>query len=674
MTILTGIFGKPYSSRWHYALIILVTSVLMLWRLGATALDGHEAFVAATGGNMADPEAWLNPAIAEGPIPSNTLANHWLIPVFNGEPRLVKTPLAYWCVAGLLKLGLPANEFTARLPSALASIALAILVLALGRSMFSPRVALMAALMLGTSLAFVDWGRNSRADMQMTLWMSVAMACVFWALRQSESRRRNLLLLAAWGALGLANLAKQMAPLFILLPIALYLCWRASAASAEDAAARRTLIRYLIVAGFGFVACDLVRIVPFLHWWRPFELSDGVGAAITMAMTIGGPVLLYAVWSRPWREAKAIIPTALPGAALMLLMFVPWMAYVANVLPQAGAVFADQTSSRAMGVGGWPHRSSYPLTGYYIWSLAKWSLPWVIFLPGALAMPLMKRFRDDRNGLIFLFLWVFGLVLLFSVSVGKRVQYIIPALPAACLLMGYCAEDVFFRRRWFSLHLARRILEGYGIVILATAVAAVAAFAVVEHDTRPFAFHILIMADLALLPVWVAWALVRTKPAAAVAMMVISVVLAEMGYFTLEDPWDDKRDKYASMGQRIRNEIPADDKILALSHINPALVWYSGRNLPVATNIEARLVRLHGKEDGQRLWRQWLQQGRPFWVVASDQEAEDFKQVHLDQVGSAIFVKDRRLSLFRGRTPSIPEAQSHQTQVGNMPDMEDPSP
>jgi len=265
MTDLTGTVSEPSSSRWHYALVVLVTSVVVFWRLGATPLNGHEAYVASTAYNMTSPAYWLDDAVAAGSIPPNTPVNHWLVPVFNGEPRLVKTPLAYWCVAGLLKLGLPADEFTARLPSALASIALAILVLALGRSMFSPRAALIGSLMLGTSLAFVSWGRNARTDMQMTLWMSVAITCAFWGLRQSAWRRRNLLMLAAWGAVGLANLAKQMAPLFILLPIALYLCWRASTASPEDAAARRALIRYLIVASAGFVACVLIRVMPFLQ-------------------------------------------------------------------------------------------------------------------------------------------------------------------------------------------------------------------------------------------------------------------------------------------------------------------------------------------------------------------------------------------------------------------------
>ena len=101
MTVLTGIASKPCLSRWHYALVVLVTSILMLWGLGATPLDGHEAYVVSTAGNMDSPAYWLKTAVAKGPIPPNTSMNHWLIPVFNRNPRLVKTPQAYWCVARL---------------------------------------------------------------------------------------------------------------------------------------------------------------------------------------------------------------------------------------------------------------------------------------------------------------------------------------------------------------------------------------------------------------------------------------------------------------------------------------------------------------------------------------------------------------------------------------------
>jgi len=391
--------------------------------------------------------------------------------------------------------------------------------------------------------------------------------------------------------------------------------------------------------------CVLIRILPFLQWWSVAGLSESTGMIITIAVTIGGPAAWYVARSKAWRQANAILPIALPGAVLMLVLFVPWMMYMSDIFPQASQIFENQTADRALGTGHWLVRPAEPLTGYYLRALAKWSLPWIIFLPGAFAMPLMKRFGDDRNGLIFLFLWVFGLVLLFSVSVGKHPQYIIPALPAACLLMGYCAEDVFFRHRWFSLRLARRIIAGYGIAILTTVIASVVALMVIEHETRRFVVHVLIIGDLALVPVWLALAFVRTRPTAALAMMVMSVVLAEIGYFTLNDPWDDRWDNYAHMGQRIRTDVQADDKIVAFIRPDPSLVWYAGRDLPMAQDIESRLLRMHGKDTGQRIWRQWLQEGRPLWVVTSDREADDLRDVRLDQVES-VSVGEQTVILF----------------------------
>ena len=110
-----------------YLLVAAVAAIVSLWQLGQTPLEEHECYVAVVAANMADPAKWLDQQVNVGQIPPNTAFNHWIVPVFNGQPRLVKTPMAYWCLAGLLKLGLPLNEFTARLPSAIEAVLLAVL-------------------------------------------------------------------------------------------------------------------------------------------------------------------------------------------------------------------------------------------------------------------------------------------------------------------------------------------------------------------------------------------------------------------------------------------------------------------------------------------------------------------------------------------------------------------
>jgi len=651
MSALTNAANNQLSTRWHYGLVFLVASVLMLWQLGSASLDGHEAYVAMTARNMIDSEHWLDPAVTEGSIPPDTPLNRWLIPVFNGEPRLVKTPLAYWCVTALFRLGLPVNEFTVRFPSAWAGVALAILVLALGRSIFSPRAALMASLMLASSLALISWGRNARPDMQMALWSSVAMACALWAINRPEKPSRHLLLLIGWGALGLANLAKQFVPLFMIFPVGLYLCWRASTAFLDDDSSRGLLIRYFGIAIAGLVVCALVRFIPFLQWWALVDVSEKAGMSMTIAALVGGPATWYAIRTRPWRQIRDVLPTTVPGIILTLSLFIPWMIYIAYVFPQAGGVFARQTTDRALGTDGWLARAATPLTGYYLRAVFKWSLPWVAFLPGALAVPLIRRFREDRNSLIFLILWVFGIVLLFSAFVGKHEQYIIPAMPAVCLLAGYCAEDVFFTHRLFNSRWAAAIVAGYGLVVLVAAVGAGVALTIVDHASKPLAMHVLIIAGLSLVPVWLALPLVGSKPARAVALMVISVFFGEMGFLTMNNPWDLRWENYASLGRWIQKVVPVEDKIFAFNAPDPSLVWYARRDLPAAKKIEARMVRMYGEDEASRLWGKWLKEDQTPWYVVCDRDMDELAKSPLEQVGDAISVGDKGIALFRRRMP-----------------------
>ena len=103
-----------------------------------------------------------------------------LIPVNNGQPRLKKTPLGYWCIAGLARLlgDQWVTELTVRLPSAISAVLCALVVLALGRYMFGWQAAFLAAVMFATTVGFQKWGRRGRPDMLMCLLMTAAMACL----------------------------------------------------------------------------------------------------------------------------------------------------------------------------------------------------------------------------------------------------------------------------------------------------------------------------------------------------------------------------------------------------------------------------------------------------------------------------------------------------------------
>lgn len=183
------------------ALALLVA----LYKLGdGRTLTSHEAFVAVTTREM-------------------LVSGDWLVPRYGGTLRLTKPPLAYW-ITGLVSL--PAgdvSEFTARLPSALASLALVLLVGVWAHRWYGPAAGLCAALIQATSLWHTLHAREATVDMLQCLLMA---GTLFLAVVQPAEER--------WGArhrrwflfyvlLGLQFLAKFIyGPALVLAPLCVF--------------------------------------------------------------------------------------------------------------------------------------------------------------------------------------------------------------------------------------------------------------------------------------------------------------------------------------------------------------------------------------------------------------------------------------------------------------------
>ncbi|HEU4402825.1 MAG TPA: glycosyltransferase family 39 protein, partial [Candidatus Polarisedimenticolia bacterium] len=136
----------------------------------------------------------------------------WLVPIFRGEPWFDKPIFFYWVVlAGFRLLG--ESEVAARLGSALAGFGGAVAVLSFGRRFASGRItALLAALVLLTSLEYALMARVAVTDMTLTLAITLVMLA---AARYLEEGRTSQAALAG-AAAGLALLTKG--PVGALLP------------------------------------------------------------------------------------------------------------------------------------------------------------------------------------------------------------------------------------------------------------------------------------------------------------------------------------------------------------------------------------------------------------------------------------------------------------------------
>jgi len=615
----------------HYLLVVIVAGLLMFWRLGVTALDEHECYVAATARTMADGSSgeWLiDGAVGDAeyePPPHNAL-NHWMLPVLNGRPRLKKTPLAYWCVAltarasGLVSRGeAVVNEWTARLPSAIAAILLVVVTLALGRRMFSPRAALIAAVMLATSAGLQKWGRNARPEMLLCLLMTLAMACFYLAL-QARSRARRIVWMAAfWVAMGLGNLAKEFVPLLLAWPALVFLFWRQSDRDREDLASLGLLRRFLLASGIGLIAHVTITATPALHWWTLVGIGAEQGPYVTLAVTLGLPMLWYFVQTRGWRQLRPLLPTAIPGTMVMLSMFLPWMLYMRQLFPGlADRTFSEQVIDRAAGAASWqvtgPHE--------YILALITMSLPWVAMVPGAFAAGLMKRFSSHRRPLVFLLLWVVGLIGLFSAAAGKREHYILPMLPALCLLMGFVAEDVFFNHKWISAGLAKVIGCGYGMAGV-LAVPALVAVLVFGQDNGKWLAMLSVAVMVAALALVAAVQALRENFRPMVGLIAASMVVAYLGHHLLVALSWDVDAPVRDLAKSAARFVPPDAEVFSWDEPSANLVFYFGRNIPaVAWQVPSPETKITRKQLYVR-YGDWLaaHPGRAGWLFARPGQA-----------------------------------------------------
>ena len=143
----------------------------------------------------------------------------YVVPTFEGEPRLVKPPLLHWVQTALFQLGGP-NELLARLPAAVATLMSLLLVGWIGWRRFGVEGAAWAAITFLTLPIVVLIGRVGTLDALLSVHILAVLALDLVQHDHQELERSGVIGLL----LGLAFLAKG--PVGVLLPLTMILAGR----------------------------------------------------------------------------------------------------------------------------------------------------------------------------------------------------------------------------------------------------------------------------------------------------------------------------------------------------------------------------------------------------------------------------------------------------------------
>lgn len=367
----------------------------------------------------------------------------WVVPMFNGQLAVDKPVLMHWCMAASMTV-FGTNEFAARLPSMIAALVTALAVLRIGTRLFDPTIGMIAALAwLGTILAGIE-AHAATPDAILTALCSWAVVLAAEVILGGASAPLN--------TNGLPRLSIARAGLIGLLLGLAIVC----------------------KGPIGFVG-PLAVVVPWTLW-----------VAITRRMPATGPGSWFA------RTASAAVPATI-DVLRSLRPVVITLAAIAAAAPWYVAVWQRTNGDWIEGfffvhnVGRFmsPMEKHGGGLWYHPVTLLVCFYPWSCFLPLSLVLATWRVWRRaipdalvPSVGLLLVWfaVWVGG----FSLAATKLPNYVLPAYPAAALVVAWVAVDAARRAavtghwphpRWIAFGMGGLVFGGIATaatVIVAT--------------------------------------------------------------------------------------------------------------------------------------------------------------------------------------------------------------
>ena len=380
-------------------LVICAFGVLLLGSLSVTDFQStHEGRVVDVARNMlASGEFW--------------------VPTLNGVPRLEKSPLVYWIVAGSGKVWGELNEFSARLPSVMVGLGCVLVTILIGRSMFNSTVGLIAGLVHISTFVYWRDCRTAELDIYLTFFMSLGMLAFCRLLFNNSKKTGWFWVLLFWVSMGCAAASKSI---LAVLP-------------------------GLAVCGLGLLLCGSKnngqkQTAGRLWWWNTIGvvLFLAIGAGWNVGMLLKFPELAEGLWNREISEILLNADSSRPMRFYLTRIFVwafPASAFVPGALLVIFSARFRQYRKRILFLLLWV---VVVVGAYSIWPWGKKKLEYILpmifafsLLSGLLWNELLSK---QRQG---------------TLNAGNRITLLFHSLLfVACglIALGFCIVDA--ENRW----------------------------------------------------------------------------------------------------------------------------------------------------------------------------------------------------------------------------------
>jgi 4-amino-4-deoxy-L-arabinose transferase-like glycosyltransferase len=354
------------------AVVLLVWAVIYLPALGSIAIKGEEG-------------RRILPAIRM------LETGNYIVPQIGSNPYYRKPPLVNWVVAGSFKVFGARNEWTARLPSALAVLAVSIAFVTVARASLGQRGSMIAALIWMTNIGMIEKGRLIEIE---ALYVSLCgLAIIFWLSFWVEKKSPWLIWLPASVFLGLGLLAKGPTHLVFFYGVVLAVLW--------DAKNWRILVHPAHFAALAIMlGIPVAWAIPFVHSTATQIAMDKWSAQYTGRLK--GVDFKFFSWIQN-------IPRS-------LIYFLPWVLLFPFVRFSKFHNEAQQRLARAI---AWGIAVPFVAVNLVPGSVARYSMPVIVPASWLLAMTYVgnalqwprTRTRNDRD-------WARALVIFVALGIA----------------------------------------------------------------------------------------------------------------------------------------------------------------------------------------------------------------------------------------------------------------
>lgn len=205
----SGISNRPDSaislSRTTLVLMLAISAITLFFGLSSyKTFSSHEIFTAVGAREMIE-------------------TGDYIVPHQAGLPRLKKPPLGYWVIVGVAKITGRVDEFSSRLPAAIAAGLLCLLTGVWASRWYGRNAGIFAAFAQATMAFVILYSRKSEVDMCLTLFNTAAMFLIVFQPAGQTWKAGFVRWLGIFALLGLSTMSKfHYGPAMVLVPCAVY--------------------------------------------------------------------------------------------------------------------------------------------------------------------------------------------------------------------------------------------------------------------------------------------------------------------------------------------------------------------------------------------------------------------------------------------------------------------